>query len=58
MSNVKKCKELRREAEVMLQMESQNISKQDYYWLKWSIDDRVEECWELWMYSDSTSEKA
>ena len=32
----------------MLQMESQNISKQDYYWLKWSIDGRLEECWELW----------
>ena len=48
MSNVKKCKEFRREAEVMLQMESQNISKQDYYWLKWSIDDRLEECWGLW----------
>ena len=29
------------------QVDGKNL-KQRYYWMKWSIHDQLEECWELW----------
>ena len=38
------------------QIDGKNL-KQRYYWMRWSIDDRIEECWGLWRADNLSKEQ-